>query len=589
MQKGLTIVPALACATSAVLLPTAIHFVGPLIGIALSPAIVVFSVWGPSLRTALAAWITGFLASFLIQHTLWIVNVKAVAILSAYQAITWIPVAFAVAIMWQRWRVPLTICWPIAWTAGEALRAMGPFGTIFGILPVPKTTELWMLQVADLGGYGMATLPLAMIQGWVADLFLNLKATDRFRKLPIGPRLRFNRQLVTASVVLSITWTLVAAYGHWRLRTIQSTLKKGPSLAVIDPNIIASSEGDSDHNPAESLERLKALSQRAVHSETIPDLVVWPEGMVAQTVPGQSFFTSPYDPRMAALLSRIDEGRPTDAVLRERWTTVSQSASEHDRAFREWINLLGIPVLVGTEAWVSTEPDRTEPFNRYNAAIPFYPGFGQCQTFQAKARLYPLGETAPWKNTPIEALLNSLMGPPHREFAAGENRHRYTIGANGPSFVISLCSELKFSSLRGHLPHLANGQKPFELMINMANESLFRHNRMGEIFAFCATLRAIEIRVAVVRSSNAGISGFYAPTGRPYGRISHETAYEQSGSQSQTGAWSVQPVYTTEAQTIFQRHGDWLTPTLICALALMNFSAFIPMTIPRSSFSEQIN
>lgn len=576
-----------ACATSAVLLPAAIHFWGPLIGIALSPAIVAFCVMGPSLRTAITAWSTGCVASFLIQHTLWIINVNAVAILSVYQAITWIPVALGVAAVWRRWRIPLTICWPIAWTAGEALRAMGPLGTIFGILPVPRTTELWMLQIADLGGYGMATLPLAMVQGWFADLLLSLKVHGKSRRIPIRFNLSSNRGFVTASALLAITWVSVAAYGHWRLRSIQDELLVGPTVAVIDPDIVASLEGDFAVDPYEILKTLKALTQLAVDSGSDPDLVVWPEGMVTQTVPSQSFYSAPFDPRMNALLSRPDEGSPTDAVLRDRWTAVSRSASEHAHSFREWVSRLGVPVLVGTEAWVRSQPDRNKPFDRYNAAIPFHPNSGQCQSFQAKARLYPLGESAPWKNTPLEPILNSLIGPPHQEYAVGKTRHRYTIGANGPSYVISLCSELKFSSLKGQLADISKAHKPFDLMINMANESLFHHNRMGEIFAFCATLRAIENRVAVVRSSNAGISGFYDPTGRPYGSITHKTTSDQSDSRSGPGAWSVQPVYTSETQTLFQRIGDWLSPTLIFGLILMNLSALVSKTGSLSHVSSK--
>ena len=539
---------------------------------------VTFCVMGPSLRTAITAWSTGCVASFLVQHTLWIINVNAVATLSVYQAVTWIPVALGVAAVWRRWRIPLTICWPIAWTAGEALRAMGPLGTIFGILPVPRTTELWMLQIADLGGYGMATIPLAMVQGWFADLVLSLKAHGKSRRLPIRFNLCSNRRFVTASAMLVITWVSVAGYGHWRLRSIRNELVAGPTVAVIDPDILAPLEGDVAVDPHEILQKLKTLTRIAVDSDAKPDLVVWPEGMVAQTVPSQSFFTAPFDPRMNPLLSRSDEESPTTAVLRERWQVVSRSASDYDRSFREWVSRLGVPVLVGTEAWVSSQPERIKPFDRYNAAIPFYPNSGQCQRFQAKARLYPLGESAPWKNTFLDPILTSIVGPPHKNYTAGATRHRYTIGADGPSYVISLCSELKFSSLKGQQADTSKAHKPFDLMINMANESLFHHNRMGEIFAFCATLRAIENRVAVVRSSNAGISGFYDPTGRPYGIIAHKTTSAQWDSRSGPGAWSVQPVYTSETQTLFQRFGDWLSPTLICGLVLMNLSALMKET-----------
>lgn len=188
--------------------------------------------------------------------------------------------------------------------------------------------------------------------------------------------------------------------------------------------------------------------------------------------------------------------------------------------------------------------------------------------------------------------------------------------AEGLSYVISICSEMKFSKLSGAFPKTEPDRKPFDLMINMANEGLFARNGMLEILAFCAGLRAIENRVTVVRSSNAGISGFWSPTGKPYGQITndrrqirtgqgapeiplildllkfrkrHEAEFSQDAalrselqrrideitqvsSDAGVEGWSVQPIYLSEKQTLFQRWGDWLTPTLIGSLALVNLS-----------------
>lgn len=614
-----------ACLLSALLLPTAIHFFGPLVVLALSPAAVAFCLGPGGWRLALMAGLTGFAASFLVQHTLWVVSLGGVTILSLYQALTWIPVAFGVRTLWRRWRVPLTLSWPIAWGAGEALRSLGPMGTIFGILTVPETTQPWMLQVVDIGGYGLATLPLAMLQGWFADLFLlagqqNPEADSTgstLRKRIRGGLDTARFRLTTTSLV--IVWLFVAGYGHWRIAQIEAAMKEGPHIAVLQPDVVALPGESRGYDEDLLLEKLKAMSEAAVDAEPRPELVVWPEGVIQNALPNRGFLEAPFDPRMTELLLRPGEAVSDESILRERWATIRQQAAARNRAFEEWVDSLGVPVIVGTEAWVPAPAEMPTPSIRQNVALRFDPKQGQSENPQAKVRLYPLGEYAPLKDTPLGPFLAAVTGPPRNEYTPGEVRHRYKLGPAGPSYVISLCSELKFSQLSGAFPEIEPGEKPFDFMINMTNEGLFQRNGMLGIFAFCGGLRAIENRVTVLRSSNAGISGFWSPTGKAYGQVTNDRGQTWTGlgapeiplivdllkfrgqheaefardselrDQLQTRmdqitelrteagveGWSVQPIYLSGSTTLFQRWGDWLTPTLIGALAVMNLSGFI--------------
>lgn len=618
-------IQALACLLSALLLPAAIHLWGPLVAVALSPAAVVFCVGAGGWRLGLMALLTGFTASFLVQHTLWVVSIGGIAILSLYQALTWIPIAFGVRFLWKRWRVPLTLSWPIAWGAGEALRSLGPLGTIFGILTVPETTQPWMLQVADIGGYGLATLPLAMLQGWFADLFLRLSQQSAKTDSPgwsFGARFSSGLRdtlLRLATASLAAVWLFVVIYGHWRIVQIEEALKQGPHIAVMQPDVVALPGESRGYDEGLLLEKLKSMSEAAVDSEPQVALVIWPEGMIHEALPNRGFLDASFDPRMTEFLVRPGEPVPDESILRERWETVRRRAAERNLAFEEWVDSLGVPVIVGTEAWVPAPAGMQAPSIRQNVALRFDPLRGQSENPQAKIRLYPLGEYAPLKDTPVGPILAAAIGAPRNEFAPGDVRHLYELGPAGPSYVIALCSELKFSRLSGSFSEGKPSQKPFDFMISIANEGLFHRNGMLEIFAFCAGQRAIENRVTVVRSSNAGISAFWSPTGKSYGHVTnghgqtwtglgapevpliidllefrsdHEAEFAhdpgmrdelqrrideitQLRQEAGVEGWSVQPIYLSDRVTLFQRWGDWLTPTLITALAMMNLSSFI--------------
>jgi hypothetical protein len=143
--------------------------------------------------------------------------------------------------------------------------------------------------------------------------------------------------------------------------------------------------------------------------------------------------------------------------------------------------------------------------------------------------LYPLGEYLPFRDSVIGPLLQFFVGESRADYDAGTERLRYSVGVEGPRYAVALCSELKFDHLRGLESGSDIKTKPYEMLVNIANEGLFQRNGMPEIFAFCASLRAIENRVTVVRSSNSGITGFWDPTGKPYGMVTNAKGQVQSG------------------------------------------------------------
>src|SRR5205085_5687236 len=107
------------------------------------------------------------------------------------------------------------------------------------------------------------------------------------------------------------------------------------------------------------------------------------------------------------------------------------ASQEFDRALRDWTTRAGIPLLVGTEAVVS-QRDNPKAAEIRNSAIRFDPGLGPNAQRQDKQRLFPLGETIPFRGTFIHTLLERSVASHGRvpfctAFTPGEERHLFEL------------------------------------------------------------------------------------------------------------------------------------------------------------------
>jgi apolipoprotein N-acyltransferase len=235
----------------------------PLVFIGLAPAAAAFRGLERD-RTALAfALVIGWLAMFLVQQSLWAFHTSAVAVLAAYQALTWLPVAFGIRAVWRRWRVPLTFAWPVAWTAGECLRLLGMLGSPFGGIYVPCAAQPVLLQIGELGGIHLASFPVAMAQGWFADTLLRNLDGARERKGFCWP----TRAATLAAVA---TWATVLIFGVVRYRQMEASVRPGPRLAMIQSDIPHVAGEPPTYDPNRLLAKLQRLSEEAVAQATGP-------------------------------------------------------------------------------------------------------------------------------------------------------------------------------------------------------------------------------------------------------------------------------------------------------------------------------
>ena len=431
------------------------------------------------------------------------VAVLALAILHAG-----IIVACGASLRWwyRATRLPLALLLPITFVAGEFLRLLGPLGVPTGLLSLSFHRQLWMIQIADLGGIYLVSFAIASVNGALADVILAAPWTRLRRD---SPRRVHGRAEARPSVIgVTLLWLFIAGYGAYRLHQSQQTMRPGPIIGVVQPDIPMTGGIENGFDSRLFLQEMLAFSDQSAASRPPPQLIVWPEAMPAVPPLNREWLQSP---------------NPDPSLI--------VASQEFERALRDWTTRAGIQLLVGTEA---VAPQRNNPkvAELYNSALRFDPGLGQNAQRQDKQRLFPLAETVPFRGTFIQTLLEQSVAahssvPVGTGFTPGEQRHLFELPAGGADpaaagplhYTISMCIELCYAESCGTFLQNARGDKAADFFVNISNDGIFQRNRAQVWHAAMSSFRAVEARAGIARSSNTGISGFVKPTGEMYGEV----------------------------------------------------------------------
>ena len=467
----------------------------------------------------------------------------------------------------------------MAVVAGEYLRMIGLLGVPFGSLAGACREQTWMLQVCDLGGIYTLSFPIAMVQGLIADFFLRHhypKVSGKKKHLPLA--------------TLTAVWIAVATYGQVRPAQIEAGMKEGPRVAVIQPDVVYVLNSVQSYDPHLLLSRLKQLSEQATQAGDPPELFVWPEGISSFPLRNRELIEAPAVPEF------------------ER-----RKMARYENEFSKWAGSLKAPLIVGMDVVLPTED---QSFRYYNAAQIYDPDKGQSTKRQFKMRLYPGGEYFPWAGTWIDQALSEKKVLPSifgikDTYEPGTKREVFRVAQS--RYAISTCSEILSPVSSGVFLLSSDEKKPFDFLINIANEGTFLRNE-AQIHQFAyLPFRAIEARVGIARSSNTGISGFVSPTGKVYSLITNQDGQARTGlgapelplinelisyrqenekdfatdlnkrtelnrriaevqnlrEKAGIEGFSVDRVYTYPKMTIYQRFGDWLAVSTLIGLCLM--------------------
>lgn len=463
---------------------------GPLLLVALTPFAV--AVCGATKGGAASAVIT--FASFLLWFfgNLFFATYNWAALLALTLLHALIIGLSAIALRWlhKTTKLPLALLLPVTFVAGEFIRLAGPLGIPTGILSLGLHRHLWIIQVADLGGSYLVSFAIAAVSGAIADVWLQ----------------GWSRSLWRSVLPVALGWVAIASYGSYRLAQARHTMRAGPTIGVVQSDIPMTGNVSLGYDRERFLHEMLALSDQSAATQPKPSLVVWPESM--DVLP----------------------------PLNSEWLTAKQVSGEllrtsqaFDSALHEWTSRNGVPLLVGCDAVLPNEgPPIT--WTNYSAALLIPPRGSEQPERHYKQRLFPICETIPWPHTFVHERIKDWVdsfSSQHtyawRTPGSEQTIFRLKQAATAPlRYTVAMCVEICYAKPCGIFLKSKQGLKPIDFLVNISNEALFQRNRALVFEAAMSSLRAVEGRIGIARSSNTGISGFVKPTGEMYGEVRND-------------------------------------------------------------------
>ncbi len=490
-----------------------------------------------------------FAASFVISFFYWLGNlywlfpVTAAGLVAfcLYTALLWPMLVFAVRLCRTK-KIPLTFAVPILLVGAERLQGLFMGGFFWRHLSHSQYANITLIQISDIFGAAGVSFLIAMVNGLIADLIIAFKEK---RGLKASSFLKTG--LVFAALIAAIV------YGRWRVEQSDKFIEDGPIVGSVQSNVPQSVK--------ESLQAedviLKDLLQSS--SECIKaggELIVWPETMVQATL----------DSRVLKLLDPSHTYKAVDNTLREH----SKGA-----AF----------ILIGTYGGV---PQIQEDWSirltkRYNSAI-LYQSDGQRSPKQYdKIHLVPFGEVVPFKKsapwlhkilmsfTPYDYDYSLDYGTEYTvfEMAASQEKDSQTY-----RFGVMICYEDAIPKIARKFAIDDQGQK-LDWLVNISNDGWFVRFKNEKVFpstelsqhtAVCV-FRAVENRLAVLRSVNTGISCLIDTLGRIKNDFMAGTLPESAMKRKGIAGWFIDKMPIDKRRTFFSKYGQWLD--LCCAFGLV--------------------
>ncbi len=488
----------------------------------------------------------GFIVWRLILDSLSAFGQVGVNVLSIWQSLTLIPVALS--LRWGRGR-GYRMLWlmPLVWVGGEYLRILGPIGFPFGSLALPVYEQLWLIQIADLGGLHLVSGVVAMVSGLLLDLII-LLTIEKPRDWK-----RFRGSLIWGGSILMVA----LVYNQIRLKQIEQTLQPGPYIAVIQPDVPYTGASSDSYDGDELLKELKAMSQAAVEENAQIQLIVWPEDMSQWALHNPEYFNQPFARELFPEFEQMGDFL-SDEELKKQWNEYRKGLQKADDDLRSWVTQLGVPILFGQITRIPEDKNGVTVFEVYNAARLTRPQEQDDLERQLKIRLFPGGEYLPggrerfhtWLGTSeffsdwLDSISDIQSGDERRIFYLNDHPD---VGDPTPAFSVSICGEILFSESSGVFNH--QDKKLFH--VSIANEGRFQRNRAQLVTYMNLPYRAIESRRSIARSANTGISGFVDPTGRLYGQVRN----------SQGHYWTGKGFPESEAVSAFEQKANEIDPS----------------------------
>jgi len=468
---------------------------------------------------------------------------------------------------YRRRGLPLTLVFPVIWTAVELIRAHGPLAFPWFLLGHTQIRLLSVIQIADIGGACLVSFVVAMTNGWIADRVI---WSLQHRK---DPSLPLPRRIPAGAVALVVVLGTTILYGWYRLGTRQTVA--GPVVSVVQGDFLLEADPKRQVRDAVKREKYLALFDEAAKSSPKPDLVVLPE-----------------TPWFLYLNRELREPPPDAGTVVKNLARVAQ---RHHQLIRKLADDYGTHIVIGAHALEYQPPGSRYDYRNYNSAFFYRSGVPENDRYD-KIHLVPFGEVVPFYESErfhwLYRLLNDGPWNPWgrsqagafqwptfplkdwKPFGDGGFDYSCTYGKtfkvfelDSPSskarparFGVTICYEDVMPQIFRQFILDKTGRKRVEFMLNISNDGWFGHGTQQAQHLVSCAFRAVENRVPVARSVNTGISGFVETDGSWHGIITGRDAHLEAGGEGSRAA----QLNLDGRVTFYSRYGDLFA--LLCLI-----------------------
>jgi len=480
-----------------------------------------------------AAYIVSFF--YWLGNLYWIYPVTWIGwvALCLYMAILWPIVAMCLRYCRTK-KVPLFLAVPVLVVGAERLQGVFWGGFFWRFLAHSQYANITLIQIADIFGAAGVSFIVAMVNGLIAELIIIAGQKNVFRIS------NFIKIAVVGVVLISAVF-----YGRWRIEQTDKCVERGPLVAAVQTNVpqsVKESFGAED----EILNGL--LKNSAAAAEGGAELVVWPETMVMATL----------DQRVLSRLTASYHCKIVDDKLKEH--------SKENNVF----------VLAGAYGGtLGLKENLTfDLVERYNSAFLYTPEGTAAPEQYNKIHLLPFGEVVPFKKS-APWLYNLLMKLTPYDFDYSlDYGSKYTVfemTGRGQQeriyrFGVMICYEDSIPQIARRFAVNGRGQKRIDWLVNISNDGWFVKFRDGNVrpsaelaqhTAVCV-FRAVENRLAILRSVNTGISCLIDTAGRIRDGFQAGTLPQKAMDRTAVAGWFVDTVPIDKRVAVFSIYGQWL-------------------------------
>jgi len=529
--------------------------------VALVPFILISSSSIKTRRLVIVAYLVS--ACYWLGNLYWIAPVTAAGWLAfcLYTALLW-PVLLLLLRYCANRGIPSLLAVPVSVVVVENLQGFFLGGFFWRFLAHSQYANISLIQIADIFGAAGLSFLIATVNALIAELII---AAVQKRIFNIAPLLK------TACVAAAVGAAVV--YGRWRINQAAEFIEAGPTVAAVQSNVpqaVKRSFQAGDYIFQELLEKSNACAGAGAV------LIVWPETMVQAIL----------DQRVLTLLDTSHSYKVFDRLL-----------SDHAKgtAF----------ILAGAYGGTLriNPDDSVDLASRYNSAFLYGPQGHQLPKQYNKIHLVPFGEVVPFKKT-FPGLYEVLMKfTPYNYDYSLDYGTEYTVFeiANAPPdpdrtyrFGVMICYEDTVPAIAAKLALGPDKNKRLHWLVNISNDGWFVRFDNGKVkpatelaqhTAVCV-FRAVENRLAVLRSVNTGISCLIDTLGRIRdGFLAGDLPGNAMARQGEAG-WFVDKIPIDKRTTFFSKNGRWLD--FACAAGIFLF-IIIPQISRKPKQTEAAN